>query len=72
METMKISNNSKLAGLETTVGRVDKSFAALLGRFDELHARTHDQHREEDEHNAENSDADYSADAEVEDRDHRR
>jgi hypothetical protein len=67
METAQISNNTKLAGLETTVGRVDKSLAALLGHFDELHARTHDQHREEDERNTENSGADYFIDIEVED-----
>jgi hypothetical protein len=30
METAQISNNTKLAGLETTVARVDKSLAALL------------------------------------------
>jgi hypothetical protein len=48
------------------VGCVDMSLAALLGRFDELHARTHDQHREEDERNAKNLSADYSADTEVE------
>ena len=35
MEAAQISNNTKLAGLETTVARVDKSRAALLRRFDE-------------------------------------
>ena len=39
--------------------------------FDELHARTHEQHREKDE-GAQNSNADYSADIEVEDRYQRR
>ena len=40
MEAAQIANSTKLAGLETTVGRVDKSLAALLRRFDELHAKT--------------------------------
>jgi hypothetical protein len=66
METAQIFNSTKLARLETMVGCVDMSLAALLGRFDELHARTHDQHREEDERNAKNLSADYSADTEVE------
>jgi hypothetical protein len=66
MEAAQISNNTKLAGLETTVARVDKSLAALLRRFDELHAKTND------EDGAENSGADYAADTEVEDRGQRR
>jgi hypothetical protein len=75
MEAAQISNNTKLAGLETTVARVDKSLAALLRRFDELHAKTNDQRRgrgQEDEDGAENSGADYAADTEVEDRGQRR
>jgi len=40
MEAAQIANNTKLAGLETTVARVDKSLVALLRRFDELHAKT--------------------------------
>ena len=61
---------TKLAGLETTVARVDKSLAALLRRFDELHVKMNDQHRgrgQEDDDGAENSGADYAADTEVED-----
>ena len=75
MEAAQISNNTKLAGLETTVARVDKSLAALLRRFDELHTKTNDQHRgsgQEDEDGAENLGADYVADTEVEDRGQRR
>jgi hypothetical protein len=75
MEAAQISNNTKLAGLETMVARVDKSLAALLRRFDELHVKTNDQHRgrgQEDEDGAENSGADYAADTEVEDRGQRR
>jgi hypothetical protein len=33
MEAAQISNNTKLAGLETTVARMDKSLAALLRCF---------------------------------------
>ena len=40
MEAAQIANNTKLARLEASVGRVDKSLAALLRRFDELHAKT--------------------------------
>ena len=61
--------------MEASVGRVNKSLAALLRRFDELHARTTNHHRgggQEDEDNAENSGADYAADNEVEDRDQQR
>ena len=57
MEAAQISNNTKLAGLETTVARVDKSLAALLRRFDELHVKMNDQHRgrgQEDDDGAEN------------------
>jgi hypothetical protein len=75
MEAAQISNNTKLAGLETMVAHVDKSLAALLRRFDELHVNTNDQHRgrgEGDEDGVENSGADYAADTEVEDRGQRR
>ena len=75
MEAAQIANNTKLVGLETIVGRVDKSLAALLRRFDELHAKTNNQHRgrdQEDEDSAENSHADYAANTKVEDRGQRR
>ena len=71
MEAAQIANNTKLARLEASVGRVDKSLAALLRHFDELHAKMNNQHRgrdQEDEGSAENSGADYAADTEVEDR----
>jgi len=70
MEAAQIANNTKLARLEASVGRMDKSLAALLRRFDELHAKTNNQHRgrdQEDEDGVENSGADYAADTEVED-----
>jgi len=73
LEGGPISTNSKLVGMETSIGRVDKSLAALLRCFDDLHARTNNQHRggvQEGEHIAENLGADYFADTEVEDRDH--
>jgi hypothetical protein len=75
MEAAQTANNTNLAGLETSVGRMDKSLAALLKRFDDLHAKTRNQHKgrdQEDEDGAENSNADYGADTEVEDRDQRR
>ena len=75
MEAAQIANNTKLARLEASVGRVDKSLAALLRRFDELHAKTNNQHRGRDqeyEDGAENSGVDYAADTEVEDRGQRR
>ncbi|KAG2606461.1 hypothetical protein PVAP13_4NG195800 [Panicum virgatum] len=73
LEGGPISTNSKLVGMETSIGHVDKSLAALLRCFDDLHARTNNQHRggvQEGEHIAENSGADYFADTEVEDQDH--
>ena len=75
MEAAQIANSTKLAGLETTVGRVDKSLAALLRCFDEFHTKMNDQHRrrgQEEEDGAENSGADYAADTEVEDQGQRR
>ena len=57
LEGGPISTNSKLVGMETSIGRVDKSLAALLRCFDDLHARTNNQHRggvQEGEHIAEN------------------
>jgi hypothetical protein len=62
MEAAQTANNTKLAGLETSVGRVDKSLAALLKRFDDLHVKTRNQHKvrdQEDEDGAEKSSADY-------------
>jgi hypothetical protein len=43
LEAMQIATNTKLAGLETAVGNIDKSLAALLQRFDELHTKTNKQ-----------------------------
>ena len=75
MEAAQIASNTNLAWLEASVGRMDKSLAALLRRFDELHAKTNNQHRgrdQEDEDSAENSSADYAANTEVEDPGQRR
>jgi hypothetical protein len=44
LEAMQIATNTKLMGLETAVGNIDKSLAALLRCFDELHAKTNEQH----------------------------
>jgi hypothetical protein len=74
MEAAQTANNTKLAGLETSVGRVDKSLAALLKHFDDLHAKTRNQHKgrdQEDEDGAENSSVDYGPYIEIEDRDQR-
>jgi hypothetical protein len=43
LEATQIATNTKLTGLETVVGNINKSFAALLRRFDELHAKTNEQ-----------------------------
>jgi hypothetical protein len=43
LEATQIATNTKLTGLETAVGNIDKSLAALLRRFDELHAKTNKQ-----------------------------
>jgi hypothetical protein len=43
LEATQIATNTKLTGLETAVGNIDKSLAALLRRFDELHAKTNEQ-----------------------------
>jgi oligoendopeptidase F len=43
LEAMQIATNTKLTGLETAVGNIDKSLAALLRRFDELHVKTNEQ-----------------------------
>ena len=61
--------------MEASIGHVDKSLAALLRRFDEVHARTNDEHWEDDnkdEHVTDNLGADYSAGTEVEERGHHR
>jgi hypothetical protein len=43
VEATQIATNTKLTGLEeTAVGNIDKSLAALLQRFDELHAKTNE------------------------------
>jgi hypothetical protein len=43
LEAMQIATNTELTGLETAVGNIDKSLAALLRRFDELHTKTNEQ-----------------------------
>jgi hypothetical protein len=53
LEATQIATNTKLTGLETAVGNIDKSLTALLRRFDELHAKTNEQRDDwEDEYNA--------------------
>ena len=42
MEAAQISNNTWLAGLETMIGLMDKSLAALLRHFDEFHEKAND------------------------------
>jgi uncharacterized protein YjaZ len=39
LETTQIDTNSKLAGVELLVARMDKSLGSLLHRFDEVHAK---------------------------------
>jgi hypothetical protein len=43
LEATQIATNTKLTGLETAVGNIDKSLTALLRCFDELHAKTNEQ-----------------------------
>jgi hypothetical protein len=43
LEATQIATNTKLTGLETAVGNIDKSLDALLRHFDELHAKTNEQ-----------------------------
>jgi hypothetical protein len=43
LEATQIATNTKLTGLKTAVGNIDKSLAALLRRFDELHMKTNEQ-----------------------------
>jgi hypothetical protein len=51
LEATQFATNTKLTGLETAVSNIDKSLAALLWRFDELHAKTNEQHDDwEDEY----------------------
>jgi hypothetical protein len=61
LEATQIATNTKLTGLDTAVGNIDKSPAALLRRFDELHVKTNEQRDDwEDE---------YIADTEQDERD---
>jgi hypothetical protein len=76
LEATQIATNAKLTGLETSVGHIDKSLAALLKHFDEFHTKTNDQHKEDSkkrEHVKDNWD-DYLADTKQDDQealDHR-
>jgi hypothetical protein len=75
MEATQIFNNTRLAGLDATVGRMDNHLTALMRRFDGLNMRMNNQHRrrnQEEGDGMENSGADYGADTEVEDQDQRR
>jgi len=63
METAQIATNTKLAGLETSVARVDRSLAALLRRFDELQGKAPSEKDENSKNDWE--DADYVADTEL-------
>jgi hypothetical protein len=42
LKATQIATNTKLTNLETAVGNIDKSLAALLRHFDELHAKTNE------------------------------
>ena len=47
LEDTQIATNNKLTSLEKSVASVDKSLAALLRRFDDLHNDDKDKHKEE-------------------------
>jgi hypothetical protein len=66
LEATQIATNTKLTGLETAVGNIDKSIAAVLRRFDELHAKTNEQRDDRED--------EYIVDTEQDERDahHRR
>jgi hypothetical protein len=73
--TTKIHIGKGVSLFPFQVAHVDKSLAALLRHFDELHVKTNDQHRgrgEGDQDGVENSGDDYAANTEVEDRGQRR
>ncbi|XP_072147925.1 uncharacterized protein [Setaria viridis] len=60
LEAMQLATNTKLTGLETSVARIDKSLAAILRCFDEMHAKTtngHDGDNNKDERVEDNWDA---------------
>ena len=74
LEATQIAANNKLAGLEQSIASVDKSLAALLRRFDDLHNNDKDQHKEEkkEEDREDGSyDEEYTGDTEHDDRDTR-
>ena len=77
LEATQITSNTKLTGLDTSFAHVDRSLAALLRRFDELHTKApggRDDDHKKDEERVEDND-DYVADTEVDDEDttaHRR
>jgi hypothetical protein len=51
LDATHIATNTKLTGLETAVGNIGKSLAALLWCFDNLHPKTNEQHDDwEDEY----------------------
>ena len=82
LEASQIATNSKLTKMEVSVARMDKSLAALLRRFDEMHAKTTSGRDGDDKKDAKQDDKKeesfddnaYGADTEVEDQDpiHRR
>ena len=66
LEATQLATNTKLTGLETSVAHIDKSLAALLRRFDEMHAKTtngRDGENKKDERVEDNWD-EYGADTE--------
>lgn len=71
LEATQLATNTKLTRLETSVAHIDQSLAALLRRFDEMHARTangHEGENKKDERVEDNWD-DYVADTELDDQD---
>ncbi|XP_072148509.1 uncharacterized protein [Setaria viridis] len=65
LEATQLATNTKLTGLETSVARIDKSLAAILRRFDEMHAKNtngHDGDNNTDERVEDNWDADTEQD----------
>lgn len=68
LEATQLATNTKLTGLETSVARIDKSLAAILRRFDEMHAKTtngHDGDNKKDDCVEDNWDTDTEQDDQV-------
>jgi hypothetical protein len=77
LEAAQIMNNNRLAGMEASMARTNKSLGALLKRFDDLHYKKVGDGKKEDKKDDKDDRFDgdwdaYGGDTEVDDRDRRR